>query len=140
MNVLVTCRGKTTSLGKTQERQDIFAPSSHVPASNEPRMYALFVKNTLDFPLSIIRQSGVFCVNMLPKERHGETAFCARQSGAHIDKFRETRLTPAECTSIDCPRIEEADAYLECELLEEHVAGDHVLLLGKVLHSGAPQP
>jgi flavin reductase (DIM6/NTAB) family NADH-FMN oxidoreductase RutF len=83
----------------------------------------------------LIRSSGVFCVNMLPKERHGEIAFCARHAGEHIDKFHETELTSAECDTIDCPRIAEAEARLECELVQEQIVGDHVLLVGKVLRS-----
>lgn len=139
MNVLVTCRGTAKLVGKQQERHDIIVPSSHAVASKNPQLYALFFRNSLDSALSLIRSSGVFCVNFLPKERHGEAAFCARNSGEHIDKFRETELTQAECESIDCPRIAEAEHHLECELLEEHITGDHILLLGKVLRA-SPQP
>jgi len=135
MNVLITCRGRAKLVGKEQERQDIFAPTSHASASRSPQMHALFVHNSLDFPLSMIRQSGVFCVNFLPKERHGEIAFCSRHAGEHIDKFRETQLTKSECEAIDCPRISEAEAHLECELVQEQIVGDHVLLVGKVIRS-----
>ncbi|HSU72748.1 MAG TPA: flavin reductase family protein [Candidatus Binatia bacterium] len=136
---LVTCRGRTDVLGRPQERHDIVATKRHIAASDAPPLYAIFIPARFDFPLSLIRSSGVFCVNRLSEERHGEVAFCTRHAGDHLDKFQETGLTLAECETIDCPRIAEAVAYLECELVEEKAVGDHVLFVGKVLRSVSPQ-
>ncbi|MBI4145385.1 flavin reductase family protein [Candidatus Woesearchaeota archaeon] len=133
--VLITCRGKAVVLGKARDAQDIIATSWHSPASQDPALYAVFVSNKLDFALNLLRHSRVFCVNFIVYELRAQAAFCARHAGEHIDKFKETELTGAECEKIDCPRIAEAVAHIECELQEDRTIGDHVLLVGKVVAS-----
>jgi flavin reductase (DIM6/NTAB) family NADH-FMN oxidoreductase RutF len=138
--VLVSCRGRATIVGKGHEHHDIVATSWHSPASDEPALYAVWLSASLDFPLSIIRQSGVFCVNLMPYAHRAEAVFCSRHAGEHIDKFSETGLSPGECEAIDCVRIVEAVGYLECELVEERTTGDHVQLIGKVLRATMTEP
>ena len=131
--VLVTCRGKSVAMGRVREHHDILATSWQCPASDSPPLYSVFLSNKHD--LSLIRSSKVFCVNFMAYEHRAQAAFCARHIGDHIDKFQETELTLKECEKIDCPRIGEAVGYIECEVIEEHITGDHVLFVGKVLNS-----
>lgn len=133
--VLITCRGKTAILGRERDAQDIIATSWHSPASRDPPLYAVFVSNRLDFALNLLRHSRVFCVNFIAYELRAQAAFCGRHAGEHIDKFKETGLTAAECEKIDCPRIAEAVAHIECELQEDRTVGDHVVLIGKIVAS-----
>ena len=69
----------------------------------------------------------------MPKKLEKEVLFCGRHSGESIDKFKETGLTKEEAESIDCPRIKQATGCLECEVINEIEAGDHVIFIGKVL-------
>ena len=53
-----------------------------------------------------------------------------------MDKFKETGLEKEETDRIDCCRIKKALAYLECHVVNEIEAGDHVIIIGKVLNIG----
>ena len=72
----------------------------------------------------------------MPFELRKEVLFCGRNSGEVLDKFKETGLEKEECDKIDCPRLKQALAFLECELIQEVKAGDHVIFIGKILNSG----
>ena len=49
-----------------------------------------------------------------------------------MDKFKETKLTKEDSDTIDCPRIKEALAYLECQVTNIVETGDHLLFIGKI--------
>ena len=80
-------------------------------------------------------QSKVFVINFMPFELKKQVLFCGRTSGEAIDKFKETGLIKEEAETIDCPRIKQAAGCLECEVVNEIDAGDHVIIIGEVLKS-----
>ena len=61
--------------------------------------------------------------------------YCGTTRGEHTDKFKESGLTKEDCEKIDCCRIREAAAYLECEVVDEITTGDHSIFVGRVLKS-----
>ena len=71
----------------------------------------------------------------MPHELHDAVLFCGTVSGDHADKFAESGLTLEEAEKVDCCRIKEALGFLECEVVEEIESGDHVIFVGKILHS-----
>jgi flavin reductase (DIM6/NTAB) family NADH-FMN oxidoreductase RutF len=130
--ILVTTRGTAELLGRKVIRDNIFTLTWHTPLSFEPEMYGISVgKNRFSYKL--LKDSKVFAVNFMPHELKEKVLFCGRASGSSVDKFEKTGLTKEECTSIDCCRIKESCAYLECEVVEEVEVGDHVFFVGKVL-------
>ncbi|TFL17963.1 flavin reductase family protein [Jannaschia formosa] len=65
-----------------------------------------------------IRESGVFCVNIV--EYAARDAMNAT-SGAHaagVDEFAVAGLEKRQCETIDCPRVADAPAALECTLTQ----------------------
>ncbi len=129
--ILVTCRGRANVMGKMVERHDILPIDSYAMASQTPKLYAIFVPNQNVFTLELIRQSRVFCVNIV--EGHAASIeFCKRMPGEHVDKFKESDFIPTECESIDCLRIDQAKEWIECEFLEERTLGDHVMIVGTI--------
>jgi flavin reductase (DIM6/NTAB) family NADH-FMN oxidoreductase RutF len=129
--ILVTCRGRATVLGRESEKHDIIVIENHAWASQNPKLYAVFIPNREAFGLGLIRHSRVFCVNVVEGHK-ASIAFCARTSGEHQDKFKEADFIHAECETIDCPRIEQAASWTECEVFEERLIGDHVMFVGSV--------
>ena len=105
----------------------------HMPVSFEPKMYAISIAKTR-FSLQLIRESKLFCVNFIPNELEEAVKYIGKHSGEHIDKFTNSGLTMKDCNSIHCVCIKEACAYIECEVLEEIEAGDHIVFIGKVVH------
>jgi flavin reductase (DIM6/NTAB) family NADH-FMN oxidoreductase RutF len=106
--------------------------SWHSPASFNPALYSIYVSKER-FSYNLIKKSKCFCVNFLSKN-DGEIALVAgRKSGKDFDKF--SVLEKLECEKISCPRLREAVAFLECELVDEFEVGDHVVFVGKVVNS-----
>jgi flavin reductase (DIM6/NTAB) family NADH-FMN oxidoreductase RutF len=131
---LVTTRAEATILGKLSIKDNAIAVAWHMPVSLEPFLYAISVGKTR-FSLSLLRKSGVFAINMMPYSARDSVVFCGSRSGEHIDKLSKAGLTARECEHIDCPAVAEASGILECKTVQEIDSGDHVILIGEVVHS-----
>lgn len=132
--ILLTARAEIDVLGKNIVKDNVMTSSWHTPLAFEPFLYGVVLDKDR-FTLELIRKSGVFCINFLPYKLKDAALFCGTQSGRHIDKFKESGLKTQECDKIDCTRLKDAAAFLECELVNEVGIGDHVLIVGKVVNS-----
>jgi len=132
--ILVSMRGKVSILGKEVTKDNIITLSWHMPVSFEPMMYAIAIGKSR-FSAKLIRQSKVFVVNFVSISFEKQAAFCGRHSGEHMDKFEEGNIIKEEAEKIDCPRLKEAVGFIECEVVDEVDAGDHIIFIGKALHS-----
>lgn len=132
--ILVTSRAEAEILGKRQVKDNIFTLAWHMPVSFEPELYAISAGHKR-FSTKLIRESGVFCINFMPFSSAKEALFCGRHSGNHLDKFKECNFGKESCEKIDCPRIKQALAFMECEVVNEIEAGDHTIFIGKVVKS-----
>tara|TARA_Y100000310_G_scaffold161488_1_gene161369 strand:+ start:72 stop:560 length:489 start_codon:yes stop_codon:yes gene_type:complete len=132
--ILVTSREEMDIFGKKEIKDNIITIAWHMPVSFNPNLYAVSVGKTR-FSAEIIKKSKAFAVNFVGLLLKEQVLLCGTKSGMHIDKFSETGLTKEECESIDCPRIKEALGYIECEVINEVDAGDHIIFIGKVLNS-----
>jgi flavin reductase (DIM6/NTAB) family NADH-FMN oxidoreductase RutF len=130
--VLVTARGTAEVMGKQLSKDNIITIAWHCPLSFKPELYGICVKKT-HFSCKLIEDSKVFAVNFVPHELKEKVLVCGRTSGAGVDKFQKTGLTHEECDSIDCCRIGEASAILECEVIDQFETGDHIFFVGRVL-------
>jgi flavin reductase (DIM6/NTAB) family NADH-FMN oxidoreductase RutF len=74
-----------------------------------------------------MRGAARFGVNVL-SERHA--AFVERAAPAGADRFAGLAHAP---TASGVPELEGAAAFLECAWVDEHPAGDHWIVLGRVL-------
>lgn len=125
--ILVSCR----YLGK----DNIITLDWHLPLSFAPMIYGISVGKTR-YSLKLIEQSGVFTVNYMNPDYEKSVLCCGRNSGKNIDKFSHCALTKIEANKIDCPRLKEATAFLECVLINKLEIGDHVLFIAKVVNTG----
>jgi flavin reductase (DIM6/NTAB) family NADH-FMN oxidoreductase RutF len=132
--VLVSCRAHLKKKFSEQEetKDNIIAIDWHMPTALKPMFYAIAVGKTR-YSYNLIKKSKVFAVNFMPFSKKDEVLYCGRNSGETIDKFKETGLHKEEADTIDCPRINEALGYLECEVVSEIETGDHVIFVGKAL-------
>jgi 3-hydroxy-9,10-secoandrosta-1,3,5(10)-triene-9,17-dione monooxygenase reductase component len=74
----------------------------------------------------LIREAGGFCVNVLA-EQHADC--CRRFSMRNIDRFAELAWHERHRG----PGIDDAVAWIECEIREEHDAGDHTIAVSEVV-------
>ncbi|WP_420324491.1 flavin reductase family protein [Mameliella sp.] len=65
-----------------------------------------------------IRETGVFCVNIVEYEMRDAMNATSAFFGKDVDEFAEAGLEKAECETIACPRVAAAPANLECKLTQ----------------------
>ena len=65
-----------------------------------------------------IREAKVFCVNIVEYAARDVMNASSGSYPAGVDEFAEADATKAECTTIDCPRVADAPASLECRLTD----------------------
>ncbi|MEM1129910.1 MAG: flavin reductase family protein [Pseudomonadota bacterium] len=84
--------------------------------------------------VSNIRDSGVFCVNIVPYAMMQEMNITSDGHAHDVDEFTEAGLHRAECETIPCSRVAEAPANLECRMTDIiQLAGKaNFLVLGTV--------
>ncbi|MFO8015486.1 MAG: flavin reductase family protein [Candidatus Woesearchaeota archaeon] len=132
---LVSAEAEAEVMGKRGIKKNIITVAWHTPLSFEPPMYAVSIGKTR-FSCELIRKSKCFAVNFMPHSLSDKALHCGRNSGQYVNKFREFGLEEEESEKIHCPRIKEALAFLECEVVEEVDAGDHILFVGRVVNMG----
>jgi flavin reductase (DIM6/NTAB) family NADH-FMN oxidoreductase RutF len=75
-----------------------------------------------------IREAGIFCVNVLAG---GQEELCRSFATKGADRFGGTKWRPAQNTG--APILEDAVAWIDCEIGDIHDAGDHLIVIGRVL-------
>jgi len=73
-----------------------------------------------------IRESGLFCVNVLSEDQEDT---CRRFAGKDPDKFRGIGWKPS---ALGAPVLTDVLAWIECEIESIHDAGDHEIVVGAV--------
>lgn len=68
--------------------------------------------------LANIEETGVFCVNIVAFEMRDAMNASSEMLPKEVDEFAHAGLTPVECDTINCARIEGAPAALECKLTQ----------------------
>lgn len=106
-----------------------FAAQSFTSLSLEPPLVALCpARSSRSWPK--LRDSGSFCINILSESQRAVSELFARTG---IDKFADLQWRPGITGS---PVLADALAYVDCELREEHDAGDHTIAVGRVRDLG----
>jgi flavin reductase (DIM6/NTAB) family NADH-FMN oxidoreductase RutF len=122
--VLVTCAGE-------DGRANAIAIAWLMPVSMSPPMVA-FAIHPRRYSYELLQENPAFVVNVMAHDQAPQVLFCGRFSGRDVDKFAAAGLTMVDGVSVDVPAIDEALAHVACEVEAEHVAGDHVIVVGRV--------
>jgi flavin reductase (DIM6/NTAB) family NADH-FMN oxidoreductase RutF len=97
--------------------------------SFEPRMLALSVENNAH-SLGVIRKSGVFAVNVLESGQRDLAAQFGRETAKVGNKLEGYEYDRGSTGS---PLLREALGAVECRVVSELPAGDHILFLAEVV-------
>ena len=81
---------------------------------------------------NIIKDSGEFVINLVPRSLVRATDFCGVRTGAKIDKFKKLKLTAAESKTVSAPNILESPISLECKVTEVKKLGTHDMFLAEI--------
>ena len=109
------------------EERNAFTAAWVMQASYDPLLLALSI-NPLHSSYAMLRGSRVFSVNVLKKGQLDLAAHYGQPAAAN--KLASTAWTTGRTGA---PLLQAALACFECQLVDEHPAGDHVLALGKVI-------
>jgi 3-hydroxy-9,10-secoandrosta-1,3,5(10)-triene-9,17-dione monooxygenase reductase component len=76
----------------------------------------------------LIQRSGRFCVNFLAAD---QAELSNTMASRGTDKFADVKWTPASVTG--SPVLEGGLAYVDCTIHQVHEAGDHYVVIGRVV-------
>lgn len=106
-----------------------------MPVAHEPPVVALSLEPD-SLTLAALRLSGAFALAFLPTsaQRTAQRLGRATREMDHdIDKAGGIMISAAPATGAPIPG--ESCAWLECTVKRSHGVGDHVLVLGEVIHA-----
>ena len=82
---------------------------------------------------SIIAREKEFVINLTTEDLAKVTDWCGVRSGADVDKFRETGLTPQPAEMVKCPMIGESPLNLECKVVEIRQYPTHDMFVAQIV-------
>ncbi|MGZ8250174.1 flavin reductase family protein [Methylomagnum sp.] len=116
------------------ERRKAFTAAWVMPASFDPPMLALSI-NPNHTSCALLREGGCFSVNVLRRDQADLAAWFGAPRQA--DKLAAVAWRPGKN---GVPLLEDALAHFECQVVSEAPAGDHALVVGRVVDGKLPQP
>lgn len=127
------CSGVVIATGCLDGVPAGFAAQSFTSLSLDPPLVGLCpAKTSTSWPR--LRDSGRFCINILAAD---QKPVCDLFAKSGIDKFASIDWRTGVTGS---PIITGALAYIDCELVAEHDAGDHTIAVGRVLDLDIANP
>ncbi|HEU5036241.1 MAG TPA: flavin reductase family protein [Nocardioides sp.] len=129
--------GVTVVTGTSHDEPVGLTCQSFSSVSLEPPLVTFIpAKSSRAWPL--IQRSGKFCVNFLAADQADLSNTMASRG---VDKFADVKWTPSPQTG--SPMLEGALAQVDCTIHAVHEAGDHYVVIGRVVdlisHDGGEQ-
>ncbi|PYG26486.1 flavin reductase family protein [Pelagimonas varians] len=97
---------------------DNIAPYSFFNAVAYVPPQVMFSSTTAKDSLANIRETGVFCVNVVSEALQQQMNDSSAALPRDVDEFDAAGISKAECTTISAPRVADAPASLECKLTQ----------------------
>lgn len=122
--VLVSC-------GTVEKPAALTIAWTGIVSSDPPRTYISVRPERNSYEL--LKQSGEFCINMMPSSTVRTLDYCGIKSGRNEDKLEKRKLTALPCTKISAPMIAQSRISLECRVTEILPQGSHDMFLAEIL-------
>ena len=104
-------------------------------ASFKPPLLSVSIGKTR-YSHDLIRESGVFAVNILSEKQVAEGRHFGFSSGRKTDKFKDIQYTVRKTGS---PVLGDIAGYLDCRVVNSCDAGDHTIFVGEVIDAGVSE-
>ncbi|MDO8886105.1 flavin reductase family protein [Candidatus Oleimmundimicrobium sp.] len=109
------------------------APFSFVmPVSSNPPLVA-FASAPQRHTLANIRETREFVINMSSENILNKLWICSEKFPKGVSEIEKASFTKTKSTMVSVPKIEESFGWLECILEFEKEAGDHVIVIGRIV-------
>jgi flavin reductase (DIM6/NTAB) family NADH-FMN oxidoreductase RutF len=132
-NAIVTPRpigwiSSTGSFGDNLAPYSFFNAVAYVPPQ------VMFASTGVKDSLLNIRETGVFCVNVVGEDWLQRMSDTSATVGREVDEFGLAGVPKVACETIACPRVEGVPAALECRVVHDiALLGDgNALVVGEV--------
>lgn len=114
---------------------DNLAPYSFFNATAYVPPQVMFSSTGVKDSLASVRESGVFAVNIVEEAMLQVMSDTSRHFPRGTDEFAACGVAKAECDSINCPRVAQAPATLECRVTEviALLGAEDFMVLGEVV-------
>lgn len=122
--VLITC--------KDGEKENVFTVAWTGTICSDPAMTYISVRKER-FSYDIIKNSGVFCINLTTEDLAYATDYCGVKSGRNENKFKSLNLETEKASQIDVPIIKKSPVVIECKVEEIKELGSHDMFIAKIL-------
>ncbi|MCO6381233.1 MAG: flavin reductase family protein [Vannielia sp.] len=133
-NAIVSPRPIGWISSRGAEGHDNLAPYSFFNAIAYVPPQVMFCSTGTKDSLMNIRETGVFCVNIV--ETAAQDAMNATSSAMlpQVDEFEKAGIAKAECETVVCPRVADAPANLECRAIKfiQLEGADNHMVIGEV--------
>ena len=85
------------------------------------------------YSYDIIRESGVFAINLTTRELVPAADWCGVHTGAKVNKFERCHLQTENASAIDCPILSDSPLTLECRVTDVIPLGSHDMFLADIV-------
>lgn len=112
---------------------DNLAPYSFFNAITDAPPQVMFAGGLKD-SIANITDSGVFAVNVVEEAMFKAMSVTSATLPRSTDEFTHAGVPKAECTTVNCPRVANAPATLECRMLQiiTLTGADNYMVIGEV--------
>ncbi len=133
-NAVVTPRPIGWISTRSKDGVDNLAPYSFFNGVAYVPPQVMFASTDWKDSVRNIKETGVFCANVVEYAARDVMNVTTEHFGPEIDEFERSAAPKAECETIDCPRVGNAPASLECRMTQviELKGKDNYLILGEV--------
>ena len=100
--------------------------------SNDPLMLAISVALN-NHTHALLDRSEEFVIAFPSAAQKDDIVYCGTHSGANVDKFERSGLTPIPADEVTPPLLKDAVACFECEKADAFRTGDHRIFAGEVV-------
>ncbi|MGM0500416.1 MAG: flavin reductase family protein, partial [Bacillota bacterium] len=91
------------------------------------------------YSYQMIKDTGVFVVNLVSTENKREFWYLGNNSGRDTDKFKELDLNYEDASKIDAPILTDFPVNIECEVVDSIKPGSHEMFAGKIVNIQADE-
>ena len=118
------------SCGDMERPNVMTAAWTGIVNSKPPRAYVSIRPERYSYGL--IKESGVFVINVTTDRLKYAVDFCGVKSGREEDKFKACALTPQRSFEVECPSVEESPISLECRVFKVVELGSHDMFMADI--------
>ena len=120
--------------GRAGERRNGMTANWVTQVSFDPKLVAVGVEKDA-FTHQLITEGGVFCVNLIDREDRAIVRKFTRPVEVDVEA-RTLNGFPYHDGRTGAPILDQALAYLDCEVRQAVEVGNHTLFLGEVVEAG----